>query len=1022
MNILHLSDFHYQDSNSSIYRKYFNSIVAELKQEKIDLLVFTGDLVDKKCCELQVAYDYLKKELIDNIDDVYTVFACGNHDIDRKQVSSIFKSYISDLDSDELVGEFIVNNDNDDFTSNTKHIEDYRNFVQNNTPEHDSMHRLVDIYKLENNEDLSISIVSYNLSWLAYNENNYGALWFPEKILDKVIESVKSSDFKILITHQPLRFVHPNNYKQLTRKVFSNFDCIFTGHTHQEDMNTIISSSGGILSCNANNISNVHSVSYPVGFTFININLDNYKAKYKSYEYIKTIEKMKCIVEDVIDIPIDKEKKQRISINNNLISKCELLIEESNRKFIPSFKDNINFLDIFTSPTIKKEKTSQDIELEEDKIKTYDSIEYKDLFNDKSLLISGKNKSGKTALLYKMCIDYIYRFQLYGTVPVYLDLQEYYRGSTIYNNLRSIIRSYYNLSNTEVNFLLENYKILLLMDNYDENLDIVNGVIFDSIVASENVRFVLTVQAQNLENAYNTNIAVDEVYYIHDINKKKIREITEKWPTIKNYKKNEIVEKVTIIFKQLNIHFNFWTVSLFLWIFEKTGSVNLHNNVELIDLYIENLLEKSNLVLSLKSQTFSYENYREYLSEIAYFLYKNKIKEGYVCSLTELLKVFDVFTNDNIRIVADAKEIIDYILEKGIIVKKDVDQYTFRLNGVFEYFLARYMLKSEAFKSEIVSNSSTFLSFKNELEIYSGFNRSDENLLIQLYFNCVNAQKLLIEKSRKFSEIQLDVPDEGVKLITELQEVIEEIKDEIKPLSYEEQDSLDEVIGGGSEINSQIKPKLTYVIDEIDAELYLRHLSILSRVFRNLDKINDSKTINEILDFIVTQTCYSIVYVLDELIVKVKKDLGSADTIENIIDFFKSFSPIFVHTFLFDELAHPTLEKLIRIKIDELRNDIENNQFLLFIYYFMIIEFDPLKYHDLIEDIVNSVKSKSLLYSIFTKVLMYVAFKCNGNKKLEMKLHKDLETLYKMLFPKKKSSAKENVNKIFDQLKLVGTD
>lgn len=1020
MKILHLSDLHFQENHEKKFIKYFNLLLNELEEDFIDLLIFSGDLVDKKGCDLQTAYSFFSNSFVQNLKnkDIKIYFCCGNHDIDRRLISQLFKNFIDDLKNEEDLYNFIINNDNNDFTNNLKHINEYNELVKLNFPPNKTLYNLVDFYFFPFSNNKNISVVSLNLSWLSYNEDNYGKLWFCENILDEITNEIKSYDFKILLIHQPLRFLHQSIFKSFTSKIYRSFDCIFSGHTHQEEISAIINSTGGILNCGASSISDVYSIKYPIGSTLLNIDLDTFQVSYKSFEYNKSIDKVKSILIDDIFIPVDKEKRLRIKIFNTLLNKKDSIIDEANTRFIPSFNEDVNFTDLFTFPIIRKEILNLDIKVKDEKVKKAKNIEYKDLLNDESSIIFGKDKSGKSSLLYILCIDFIKNISVFRIIPIIVDMSFYYNNNDNLN-IKNIIKAFYNLSNVDLEFIISNYKIKFLLDNFKESEKEINSNFFNELSNLLNFSFTVTCQDSHIDSSCLDIIPTQNELHIHDITKRKIREITEKWPITGNYNKDDIVEKLTTIFKQLNIHFNFWTVSLFLWIFEKTGSVNLHNNVELIDLYVENLLEKSNLVLSLQSQTFSYENYREFLAKTAYFLYSSRENNNYSCTYTDLIKLFDQYSHENIRVVADSRDIIDYILRKGIIIRKEIDNYTFRLNGVFEYFLARHMLSSPTFKENVINNCNTFLSFKNELEIYSGFNRSDSELLIQLYFNTINAHNLLIKKISSFDDNEIDFSKSDSKIFTDLQEVIKDIKDQIKPLTYDQKDEIEDNLTGDIEINSEVHAKLTYNIDDIDSDLYLMHLSILSRVFRNLDRINDTDTIFEILNFIVEQTCYAIVFALEELLLKFKNNAKNQDKMEELIDFFRSFSPLFIHTFLFDELAHPTLENLIFQKVADLKSDYDHNQLLIFIYYFLLIEFDPYKYRNLIDELIDNIKSHTILYSIFTKLILYVAFKCNGKEHLEKELHKELEKVYKKLFPTKKRVAKDNVNTIFKQLKDI---
>ena len=55
--------------------------------------------------------------------------------------------------------------------------------------------------------------------------------------------------------------------------------------------------------------------------------------------------------------------------------------------------------------------------------------------------------------------------------------------------------------------------------------------------------------------------------------------------------------------------------------------------------------------------------------------------------------------------------------------------YSFRLNGVFEYFIAYYMTLDEEFLSSALEDKSYYLSFANEFELYAGFKRDNIDFL-----------------------------------------------------------------------------------------------------------------------------------------------------------------------------------------------------------------------------------------------------------------------------------------------------
>jgi len=756
------------------------------------------------------------------------------------------------------------------------------------------------------------------------------------------------------------------------------------------------------------------SSNYPFGFSIIDINFDLYQAQIKNYEYNISHDKFTECNDETINIPVNEEKKEKIKISSFILNKSELIIAEANSKFINFLSSTINFINIFTSPILKTKSNSTEVSIKKENIHKAEEIDYISLLNDKNTILFGKDKCGKTVLLYKIAIDYLQKYTFYNMIPIYIDLKNYKEKNTI--DVDSVIKNYYNFSNKDLNFIKDNYQIKLLLDNMDFNNQNLNKRIFDLLSSNKNISCIITSYEIGIKENITPNHLNFEKYYFHDLNKSKIREITNKWPIADNYNRNEIVEKIVNLFKQLNIHYNFWTVSLFLWIFEKTNNLNLHNNFELIDLYIENLLEKSSLVTSMKNQTFSYDNYKDFLSEIAFRLYSEHEDNCYCAKYSDIINYFENFKQNNIRIIAESKYVIDYILEKGILIKLSDELYTFRLNGVFEYFLSHYMLKNKFFLKEIIENSNNFLSFKNEIEIYAGYKRNDDNLLLQIYFNCIEAQKLMNSKLSEITDIDEETETNN-ETISELTAIADKLKNDITPLSIEDQDTLIDSIDE-NEVESKVKLKKKYNIIDINSEIYSLHIQILARVFRNSDDIKNLEILNEVFDFIIVQGCMSILYTLRELIHEVKNKEKNINNIKEIIDFTKSFTPIVAHAFLFDAIAHPNIQNIIKNKISILKKNPEKNQFILFVLYFLIIEIDPEANINLIDEMITISKSFNIQYSIYLKLLMYVLFKCHNNDELEKKLQFEIQYVYEKLFPNKKRYAKGTVNQIINNIKL----
>lgn len=170
IKIVHFSDIHYKRAITS---SKVNKIIDEINLIKPDIVVFTGDLIDKDIDLNNDDYEYLKNAL-SKINAKYGKYAVlGNHDYENKEkIISIY----------------------DD--SNFKYLE-------NN-------------YDIIYNKDMEKIFIS-GLGNVSYNLDNI------DKTMNYVNES-KDIEYKIIITHEP----------DIADNIINNYDIslLLAGHSH----------------------------------------------------------------------------------------------------------------------------------------------------------------------------------------------------------------------------------------------------------------------------------------------------------------------------------------------------------------------------------------------------------------------------------------------------------------------------------------------------------------------------------------------------------------------------------------------------------------------------------------------------------------------------------------------------------------------------------------------------------------------------------------------------------------------
>ena len=121
MKILHISDLHYRESRANKASLFVEKVFNTTESEGIDLVLFTGDLVDKRNCSLEKGYDVLNEGLVQKLNS-NIILSCGNHDIDRTRISRMFVSYVKGISSEKELSQFVIKNQHNDFDNTIKHM------------------------------------------------------------------------------------------------------------------------------------------------------------------------------------------------------------------------------------------------------------------------------------------------------------------------------------------------------------------------------------------------------------------------------------------------------------------------------------------------------------------------------------------------------------------------------------------------------------------------------------------------------------------------------------------------------------------------------------------------------------------------------------------------------------------------------------------------------------------------------------------------------------------------------------
>lgn len=985
MNILHLSDYHFKSnsfekfSEDGIIEKLCESLTK--KTNKIDLVLFTGDLVHSGKNDLD--FNSAKSSFIDTVTkslgiSINEFIMCpGNHDVDRSSRLESLENFFSE----KIVGNYELNrfiqDKNKDYENSLLGTKNYYNFVNKLYTDDSEINEFYSVHSriIENEK---VGIVSLNSAWRSLGDDSLNRLLFPIMLLEEALNKIKECSCKIILLHHPLFWFKEFNYLKLQEIIHKEFDMIFSGHVHEAQVSAHYKYNNGIFA-------HVAPASMTYDKNYIGYSYLNYNPKLKeqvdivSSKYIIEFDRFFDDEPITVTIPCGSEKQRQNILRNKITSKIEL--ELSNASDLLLNKDNeeskdLDFLELFNKPVIKT-KTKSEMKISD----STSNYNFNELFENKNnYILFGHDKSGKTSILKYLQILHLNKYSNNGNVPFYIDFRELELKIEKNWTLLRYITKYFELTANGTKSLINTHNFRLLIDNYDPNHNLAR-IIEDFLIEFKNVNCVICSDhlTSRIVDEYIIGGRKFEKLYIHDITRNEVRTYAGKWFEANTESKDEILEKIVTFCKQLEMPMNYWTISILLLIHKKSRFDLSRNLYEILDLCVDEMLNKK--YLTLTKSKINFKQLKTICGKLAKYLLKLNVK--YSSGYSEILAMLDSEVKSNIRLMANAKEILDYLLNSGVLKYNTDENISFRLNGVFEYFIAFNMAQDDLFKNEIIDDDNIYLSFKNELEIYSGLKNSNREFLIKIF-----------NKTRKFFEnINLHYKNSGnpdtilVSSIsmnnqTRMEKAAKELITQ-NPLEDQDRDFLKDEFEP-IDIKSEIIQKKIYDVSKLDSEIFERYISILARVYKTMDEVDDTTILKEIFDFLLDTYLNFGFFLIKEIEDNLKEKEGlleNTTTESNILELINNFIPIFTQVTFSESIAHHNVEAIILNKIEELKLSVENNQYKLFILYFLLMDIDEKNIMKYTDELLSIINVGVLKYSSILKLNYYFAFNGHRSKK-----------------------------------------
>ena len=997
MNILHISDFHYCEENL-IYERVISAIINSIKKEKVslDCALFTGDLVfygNRKsdfAKAQEVLFDRLSNEL--GIKKHNIIMCPGNHDIDRTSIYPTAENSFNTLYNSNEAINILYKEKNQAYVDSLMPSASYSEFERSfyDPIIDDEFTPLYSIH-FRTFHDAQYGFVCMNSAWISAldkkGKNDRGNLLFPVNALEEAISKLKrKSCRRVLLIHHPLHFFREYNATEIENLVFNNFDLMFSGHVHKAHSNSGHDGTNGLY-VHVAKASLSHDESFQ-GCSIITLkDFSDNEVIVRELSYIPDSNECHIGQPIVHTIPVGEDKYKAIKFRNTIADKYYLELDNA-QKLLLLNDDGVSseFLSLFSFPSLRT-RSDDAIGVQD----ASDALTEDDLFLKRdNLLFLGRDKCGKTTLLRWIQISFLRGFSRYQIIPFYVNCKEIEsRISDTKFSLEDEIRNYYSVNTSKAKELLASGSFVLLLDNYSDNTSAAH--FFKEYLTENNkCRFIVCAEysASRPLSSYEISSQPIKGYYFQDLNRVDIVNYVEKRIS-RPEERDEVNEQIVRLCKQMQLPVNYWTVSLLLLIHKRSTDSYSQNIFEILDVCVDEIFGKKER--ALKGADIPFDKLKKICAYVAMRLFMGYRESVFSASKDDLIAILNEYIEDDDRLDVQAIDVFNFFCQSGILKIKNpgTDDYVFRHNGFFEYFLALRMTEDPDFMNHILSDSNLYLAFKNEWDIYSGIQRTD-GLFLETIHNITrkNVESALSIPSSSFDQVLIEKGQAFSVIEEQYKSILAE-----KPLTSAQKAVIEDSVDA-LELESDVKPIEDFISSGLTPDTVERYLFILGRVFRNSDsipkqfKVLKGDVIDTILLYYANLAFFSVDYIAHRAEAAIK-DSGfdfSESQEKAILKMITDFSPLLSQVAMTDSIGHKSMGVILKRKLSEMEGSMHQNQYLAFLLVFVLADVDLEGNLDLVKELMSTISIPVLKTMIYFKLNYYMAFKAGGKAKLQAEL------------------------------------
>lgn len=1008
MRIIHFSDAHFQPGTAimksqRLAERFIDSLKIVHQQKPIDLIIFSGDMIDKGgkgFPTMSEAFMNFKLLIIDkilselNLDQERFVFVCGNHDVVRDKDNEYLESGLaSKLNDITTLDDFVRDSKSIDKVKRVEDFNDFRHKFYTELPGIEYHETPYQSNLILNIEGKKVCISMLNSSWRCWDSrNDKGHILFGQAQIIDSKRYLDKADIRIAVSHHDYNWCNPFERPNLPKLMVSNYDMMFCGHTHGSDAEMVCRPEGNTFMFTAPGLlhAKLHELNgdYKNGFMVVDYDKDHLQLA--ATKYWQTSDESFQIDHNYAENGVWKHEIPAgalVIMNKRVLSVYDTLFEElpnldthligySTSTHAPKTIENI-----FVMPTLSYQEQSDN---NFDPIKTVNINSIEELLDvEGNIIIYGTKESGKTILLDQIYIEILRNRRNDDTIPVMMDY------SSIKSNLLQRIATLWDEQVAVARDILEKKNVVLLIDDMDfyaypgSKQDVI-PVITDFLKQYPKVRLIATSLNRGglpFENAEQIDIPFKSIK-IESFKSEHIRQLACKWEGTES--ENSLIRSrinyIIKAFTTFHIPCTPFSVTLLLWILEKGGECQPSNMALLMDGFITELLKDCNG--DFTKDKFDQHNKKRLLANIAYGMFREEQESAlqgrsYNYTYGTFMRQIEEHLEQMELKVFNAKTLAKELLNVGLFVHDEAtSQVYFRFRCFMEYFLAVKMQSSEDF-FQFVMDENNYLDFANELFYFTGLTRDKVSVVARIYTrleavyadmieaidHCDNIDNIFIERS-----LIVALGDKDINYI--LPQKHNEEHDNRKnntALQHNE---------AQVEQGDHRKKRVT------SFEVYGRLLLLAMDVLRNTEeteesgfslelKENEKRSKSECFNMVVKCSLYYAVatYITGMRLIKENKDESKHSKIEEISTILYLL-PVLHEDLLNRHLGTLMLSDHIRKMIKEQTAN-QTSEFQNFVATFMYADLKAKDYMKYLKRFVDKYKRKYIADAIYLKLMQY---------------------------------------------------